>query len=137
MKCIFVIDIFEPLVKRCSVCNYVVVTQNPPEVVHRECRPKTQNQDNILAAVERLKNQLESGQVRPTIIEKATNLVKEVGRFVASGGETVSNEEYNRRLEICSKCEYSENNNTKCGKCGCFLGIKARGAVWNCPLKKW
>ena len=38
------------------------------------------------------------------------------------------------RLKICYTCEF--RNETRCGKCGCFLKAKAR-STGECPIQKW
>jgi hypothetical protein len=54
-----------------------------------------------------------------------------------SGGETVSDEEKERRLSICKSC--SQNHGGSCLKCGCILAIKCGMATESCPLDppKW
>jgi hypothetical protein len=39
------------------------------------------------------------------------------------------------RLEICGKCQHYSNY--RCGKCGCFMFIKARIKSLNCPIGLW
>ncbi len=52
-----------------------------------------------------------------------------------------SEEEYKKRLEICRGCEWLKQiplvHTEQCGKCGCFLVVKARLAGAQCPLGKW
>lgn len=49
----------------------------------------------------------------------------------------VEEEEYERRLNICQKCEYLLNG--MCGKCGCFVELRALLKKNGCPdvKKKW
>jgi len=64
----------------------------------------------------------------------------------------VSDEEYNKRLEICANCELSKKdatflkgsikfkNKLQCGVCSCFISAKALFEAAKCPHKdgnKW
>lgn len=48
-----------------------------------------------------------------------------------------SDEEYSRRLNICRSCESLMNG--ICGKCGCFVELRAAKKEMYCPSeeKKW
>ena len=39
------------------------------------------------------------------------------------------------RWDICSSCEFLNNN--KCEKCGCFMKVKHKLAMAKCPIGKW
>lgn len=39
--------------------------------------------------------------------------------------------EYQRRLDICRRCEYLGEGT--CGKCGCFVELRAAKANMHCP----
>ena len=49
----------------------------------------------------------------------------------------VSDEEYERRLEICKLCD--DLLNGLCRKCGCFVELRAAMKTKNCPSpqRKW
>jgi hypothetical protein len=59
----------------------------------------------------------------------------------------VSQEEVERRLEICRGCEFfspnvkalteAEQKQERCIKCGCFMSFKARLRSQHCPIGKW
>lgn len=49
----------------------------------------------------------------------------------------VSDSVYNKRLEICKKCDKFDENQTRCYECGCFLPAKAKFVLDSCPLNKW
>lgn len=49
----------------------------------------------------------------------------------------VSDEEKERRLTICRECPHFRHKTTRCGQCGCFLNIKAKLAIVNCPIGQW
>lgn len=69
------------------------------------------------------------------LVEQLWNLATAVKDFVADGLQTVSGEEYAARLEICESCHQRSEN--VCQACGCYLTLKARGRVFECPLNKW
>lgn len=54
-----------------------------------------------------------------------------VAAFVADGCLTVDRDEYETRLRICESC--TRRAGLKCGLCGCFIHVKARGRVFQCP----
>ena len=49
----------------------------------------------------------------------------------------VENEEYERRLKLCQGCDYLRNG--MCGRCGCFVELRAHMKKNHCPdvKKKW
>ncbi len=75
----------------------------------------------------------------PSIFQKAVNFGQAALRHAATGFQQVSEEEYQRRLEVCQGCEFFRNNS--CMKCGCQVAgsllSKARWASSVCPEKKW
>ncbi len=71
----------------------------------------------------------------PPLLRQAWNLAAALTDFVADGCQTVSEEQYRQRLEICDGCDQRRGN--RCMKCGCRLSLKARGRAFQCPLGKW
>jgi hypothetical protein len=69
----------------------------------------------------------------------AARFSEALGRHVAGGMEAVSEAEYQRRLAVCSACEFFRDG--VCLKCGCRLAgdvvAKARWASEQCPEGKW
>lgn len=49
--------------------------------------------------------------------------------------DRVSDEEYERRLAICKKCDML--NAGTCGACGCYVELRAAAVVGKCPYMKW
>ena len=47
----------------------------------------------------------------------------------------VSDEEYERRLDICKDCD--KLNAGTCMSCGCYVEIRAAAKISKCPTKKW
>ena len=58
-------------------------------------------------------------------------------KHAANGFSQVSDEVYEKRLNICRSCEHFDAQLTKCNHCGCLLNIKARWPTEACPIKKW
>jgi hypothetical protein len=75
----------------------------------------------------------------PPLAEMAGNLVRSMGRFVASGGKVASKSEQARRLDICHVCEHFDGEQGRCTVCGCHARLKARLQSDHCPLPqpKW
>lgn len=48
-----------------------------------------------------------------------------------------SDEVYQQRIKICEGCEFLNKDLYRCGKCGCFVQIKAKIFASKCPIKKW
>lgn len=71
----------------------------------------------------------------PPLRRQAWNLVQSLADFVADGCQTVTQDVYEQRMEICDGCEFRHRN--RCAKCGCGLSLKARGRAFKCPIGKW
>jgi hypothetical protein len=75
-----------------------------------------------------------------SMIKKATNLSKSMATWAGSGFKRVQQHVYEKRLAICRKCQFwQENGNMgmgKCLKCGC-----GKGKHWlpheQCPIGLW
>jgi hypothetical protein len=79
--------------------------------------------------------ELKQHSQRPGAVAMARNLGKSIIEWSASGFKTCEGDELNKRLELCSSCEYLINN--RCLKCGCFVEVKTRLATSKCPISKW
>lgn len=73
----------------------------------------------------------------PSFLAQIGNAAKAAVAFVASGCETVDDDEYNRRRSICSTCEFQDAASDRCRQCGCRLSMKTRGSAFTCPVGKW
>lgn len=51
--------------------------------------------------------------------------------------ERVPDTEKQRRLDICTKCEFYVQSVVSCSKCWCFLPAKATFVKSKCPMRKW
>ena len=49
--------------------------------------------------------------------------------------DRVTDEEYEKRLEVCKSCDYL--NAGTCGACGCYVELRATAKTGHCPYKKW
>ena len=69
-------------------------------------------------------------------IKNLSNLAKEVVTDFANGEEVlVSEDEQNRRMEICNNCDYYFGE--RCKVCGCFMQTKTKFTASQCPAMKW
>jgi hypothetical protein len=78
----------------------------------------------------------------PTILTEGWDVLKALSVFTLSGFAVVDKVEYKHRLLTCDECpsrgdERVNNNAARCGECGCYVAIKARGKAWRCPIGKW
>ena len=71
----------------------------------------------------------------PGIFKKVGNLGKAVTKHIANGMKQVPEEEYKKRLIVCSKCEFHKDMRCQHVSCGCFLSKKAWWESEKCPLK--
>ena len=68
---------------------------------------------------------------------QVASFTRDISAFASSGAKTLENDKYEARMAVCSTCEHFEAQSTRCGKCGCFMSLKARMAVASCPVGKW
>jgi hypothetical protein len=77
----------------------------------------------------------------PSNLQMAKNLGNSVVRnirSVASGNNLrLSDEEANKRFEICNNCEFFNKLDNRCLKCGCYMAIKTYLKAERCPIGKW
>lgn len=71
----------------------------------------------------------------PPAMEQAGNLSRALWDWTVSGFSMASEVERNRRLEICTGCEFFAAG--RCRKCGCFTQPKAAIKTSHCPIGKW
>lgn len=46
-------------------------------------------------------------------------------------------EQIEQRLETCRGCASFKPHTQRCGKCGCFMSLKATLLQAKCPIGKW
>jgi Family of unknown function (DUF6171) len=71
------------------------------------------------------------------IFNRAKSFGNSVVNHLADGMKQATEEEYNKRISICHKCDKYEAGPNRCGQCGCFLKVKAAWNSEKCPLDKW
>ena len=71
----------------------------------------------------------------PSLATMSWNAARAVGSFISDGMNTVSRDEYQRRMEICDGCEFRQGD--RCTQCGCRLSWKAQGRTFRCPDGRW
>lgn len=52
-------------------------------------------------------------------------------------GNSLSIEEFEKRISICKDCEFYHKYSTTCNLCGCFMKVKASSPSMKCPIDKW
>ena len=99
------------------------------------------NPNNILKKIEQANiRKLQSSNRRmPSLLNQAKSaarsVVKNTQTIIKGNSPKISDAEQKRRLDICNKCEFLQNN--RCTKCGCFLSIKTYLRAEQCPVGKW
>jgi hypothetical protein len=77
----------------------------------------------------------------PSIAQQAKNLTEATGKILGrslSGDDVlVSNDVHQSRIEICKRCDKYDQYQKRCYECGCFIDVKARFVIEQCPLDKW
>jgi uncharacterized paraquat-inducible protein A len=77
----------------------------------------------------------------PSPIQMTKNLMQSLGRnvqSVAAGNNLrISSEDAQKRLSICSGCEFFQQAQQRCGKCGCYMAVKTYLKAERCPIGKW
>jgi hypothetical protein len=71
----------------------------------------------------------------PPLTTQAANLFSSVVSFIGDGCALVDDAEYRRRLMICHACDRRVGR--RCAECACWIGVKARGRAFHCPLEQW
>lgn len=75
---------------------------------------------------------------------KALNIVRDIADLPPIGGEA-SESLRERRVKVCRgdaedgsrACEHLAWPGLNCGKCGCFVDIKASFKRFRCPINRW
>jgi len=126
-----------------DICDFEVTTEQGVWVC-KNCRvltpegrkytnPPTRSCPGIGRVLE--EDQALSPQRPPSLARQAWNLARSLTDFVVDGCKTVTQKQYEARLEICDGCDHRRNN--RCMKCGCRLSLKAQGRAFTCPEGKW
>ena len=71
----------------------------------------------------------------PPLTTQISGLFQSAAAFVGDGLALVDDTEFRRRLDVCRTCD--QRAGKRCTACGCWIGLKARGSAFQCPLGKW
>lgn len=69
----------------------------------------------------------------PTAFQMIKTFSKELTTFVKEGMPSVSEDDYQDRIDACFKCEHFLEKLNRCGLCGCLVEYKARWKTTKCP----
>lgn len=98
------------------------------------------NTNNSFPQIQRSSSNNKPPQM-PSVGQMAANLAQSVGRnlrSVAAGNSLrISDEMANNRLSICKSCEFFNQVQQRCGKCGCYMAVKTYLKAERCPIGKW
>lgn len=129
----------------CRLCGRIFIHETPCNKIFLVCHNQeglTIVQPEIVDLVQKNNKEMQIVQKEkpkvemPSVGSMAKNAIKALGAFVANP-TTVTKEEYEARLTVCSSCDKYDDVGNRCGVCGCYLALKAKGAAFHCPLKKW
>ena len=103
-----------------------------------------------LQCIEKTERMLENEKKLPPTSQMVRDLAvthwKSLGAWLRGSQTITSQEEAQRRWEICKQCPkllYDETNpdtgkkDGRCPLCGCFMNVKVHYAVAECPIGKW
>lgn len=74
------------------------------------------------------------GQIAKNV---GSSLVKNTISVIQGNDLKISNEEAQKRLDICKACVFFDKNAQRCSKCGCYLSVKTYLKAERCPVGKW
>jgi len=106
---------------------------------HYSCNKcKTEFTGEITEAPASLLKHQKDKKALPSLMKQATSFAKSAIKHVRSGMKNVSQEEIDKRIEICGGCEFfTGGEKPRCSKCGCHIRLKARWESSKCPIDKW
>lgn len=77
----------------------------------------------------------------PSLREMAFGLTdalkQNITNVVVNGVLLASQEEMEKRFNLCVACEYLIPEQSRCIKCGCYMNMKTRLQASKCPINKW
>ena len=77
----------------------------------------------------------------PSPIQMAKNLANTAVatvKSVATGNPiNVSDDEANKRKNVCNGCQFFNKAQERCTKCGCYMAVKTYLKAATCPIGKW
>ena len=103
-----------------------------------------------IECIEKTEEMLEKEKKLPPASQMVRDLAvthwKSLGAWLRGSQTITSQEEAQRRWEICKQCPkllYDETNpdtnkkDGRCIECGCFMNVKVHYAVAECPIGEW
>ena len=103
-----------------------------------------------IECIEKTEEMLENEKKLPPASQMVRDLAvthwKSLGAWLKGSQTITSQEEAQRRWEICKQCPkllYDETNpdtnkkDGRCIECGCFMNVKVHYAVAECPIGEW
>ena len=103
-----------------------------------------------IECIEKTEEMLENEKKLPPASQMVRDLAvthwKSLGAWLKGSQTITSQEEAQRRWEICKQCPkllYDETNpdtnkkDGRCTECGCFMNVKVHYAVAECPIGEW
>ena len=103
-----------------------------------------------IKCIEKTEEMLENEKKLPPASQMVRDLAvthwKSLGAWLKGSQTITSQEEAQRRWEICKQCPkllYDETNpdtnkkDGRCTECGCFMNVKVHYAVAECPIGEW
>ena len=103
-----------------------------------------------IKCIEKTEKMLEEEKKLPPASQMVRDLAvthwKSLGAWLNGSQTITSQEEAQRRWEICKQCPhllYDETNpdtgkkDGRCTHCGCFMNVKTHYATAECPIEKW
>jgi len=77
----------------------------------------------------------------PSVIDMAKNLattaVETIKTVAVGNSANLTQEEAQKRKNICNTCPSFNKSQERCTKCGCYMAIKTYLRAATCPLGKW
>tara|TARA_R110000744_G_scaffold198345_5_gene317595 strand:- start:2538 stop:2810 length:273 start_codon:yes stop_codon:yes gene_type:complete len=74
---------------------------------------------------------------RQRFIKQTRGFIRSLYLNIKSGFKHVTHEEYEDRISICMGCPFVNYKEDRCNDCGCYIKIKARLKVEDCPQGYW
>ena len=74
---------------------------------------------------------------RKRLLKQIKGFLRSMFLNIKSGFKNVSHKEYIERYNICKGCWHFDRKKIKCKDCGCYIKVKARLKIEDCPQGYW
>lgn len=98
---------------QCQICGYKITSKSSADKIFRQCVPP-------------------EGK---SLLKATGDFVGAMGSWAMTGFAGVTQEEKERRLEICKVCEHYDSGTCKLCRCNMELKTLINGS--KCPIDKW